>query len=100
MRAIKVIGPIAGLLIGGPASPHPGGLDSAGCHHDRKKGGYHCHRAPPPPPVRTPEPLSDGGAVYYPNCASARAAGAAPIRYGQPGYARHLDRDGDGVACE
>nr|WP_264357292.1 excalibur calcium-binding domain-containing protein [Pseudarthrobacter sp. MM222] len=29
-----------------------------------------------------------------------RAAGAAPIRAGQPGYSRSLDRDGDGVACE
>lgn len=38
--------------------------------------------------------------VYYKNCAAARAAGAAPIHVGEPGYARHLDRDGDGVACE
>ncbi|MBX3665391.1 MAG: excalibur calcium-binding domain-containing protein [Burkholderiales bacterium] len=34
------------------------------------------------------------------NCSEARAAGAAPIRRGEPGYAPHLDRDGDGVACE
>lgn len=40
------------------------------------------------------------GSAYYPNCASARAAGAAPIRVGEPGYSRRLDRDGDGVACE
>ena len=26
--------------------------------------------------------------------------GAAPVRRGDPGYARHLDRDGDGVGCE
>lgn len=37
---------------------------------------------------------------YYRNCASARAAGVAPIYKGQPGYAAHLDRDGDGIACE
>ncbi|MGV0772554.1 excalibur calcium-binding domain-containing protein [Mycobacterium syngnathidarum] len=36
----------------------------------------------------------------YPNCAAARAAGAAPIYAGQPGYSSKLDRDGDGVACE
>lgn len=43
-----------------------------------------------------------GGAasVYYPNCDAARAAGAAPIYAGQPGYRAALDRDGDGVACE
>lgn len=38
--------------------------------------------------------------IYYPNCAAARVAGAAPIRAGEPGYSRKLDRDGDGVACE
>ena len=32
--------------------------------------------------------------------ADARAAGAAPVRRGDPGYGRHLDRDGDGVGCE
>ena len=34
------------------------------------------------------------------NCDAARAAGAAPMRWGQPGYAPHLDADGDGIACE
>lgn len=29
-----------------PASAHGGGLDQNGCHHDRKRGGYHCHRPP------------------------------------------------------
>jgi hypothetical protein len=38
--------------------------------------------------------------VYYRSCSAARDAGAAPIRAGEPGYAGHLDRDGDGVACE
>jgi type IV secretory pathway VirB10-like protein len=38
--------------------------------------------------------------VYYENCDAVRAAGAAPIPQGDPGYARHLDRDGDGVGCE
>lgn len=37
---------------------------------------------------------------YYKNCAEVRAAGKAPLRKGDPGYAEHLDRDGDGVACE
>lgn len=38
--------------------------------------------------------------VYYRNCSAARAAGAAPVYAGEPGYASHLDRDGDGVGCE
>ena len=28
------------------AQAHGGGLDAYGCHHNRKAGGYHCHRGP------------------------------------------------------
>jgi hypothetical protein len=49
-------------------------------------------RSPAARPVRV--------AAFFSNCSQARAAGAAPIRIGQPGYSRRLDRDGDGVACE
>ncbi|MGE7723479.1 excalibur calcium-binding domain-containing protein [Bacillus cereus] len=38
--------------------------------------------------------------AYYKNCAAVRATGKAPLYKGQPGYDSHLDRDGDGVACE
>ncbi|MBO3734709.1 excalibur calcium-binding domain-containing protein [Glycomyces niveus] len=38
--------------------------------------------------------------AYYENCDAARADGAAPLFEGDPGYDDHLDRDGDGVACE
>ncbi|MED4239157.1 excalibur calcium-binding domain-containing protein [Priestia megaterium] len=38
--------------------------------------------------------------VFYANCSEVRAAGAAPISQGQPGYSRKLDRDGDGIACD
>ncbi|GAA3969153.1 GmrSD restriction endonuclease domain-containing protein [Gordonia caeni] len=51
----------------------------------------------PQPLVETPAP---GGDVYYRNCSAARAAGAAPLYRGQPGYSSKLDRDGDGIACE
>lgn len=34
------------------------------------------------------------------NCGEARAAGAAPLYRGRPGYGAHMDGDGDGVACE
>jgi hypothetical protein len=34
------------FLLPGSALPHGGGLDANGCHHDRKRGGYHCHRSP------------------------------------------------------
>ncbi|MFB6804779.1 excalibur calcium-binding domain-containing protein [Peribacillus butanolivorans] len=38
--------------------------------------------------------------VYFKNCTDARAAGAAPVHRGEPGYAKHLDRDGDGIGCD
>lgn len=41
-----------------------------------------------------------GGSAYYKNCTAARAAGAAPVYRGQPGYGSHLDRDNDGIGCE
>lgn len=43
---------------------------------------------------------SAGSSAYYENCSAVRAAGAAPIYSGDPGYSRKLDRDGDGVGCE
>jgi hypothetical protein len=69
--------------------------------------------APPPPPPPPPAPPvqqpvapqppaqpDPPASVYYKNCAAVKAAGAAPLYRGQPGYASHLDRDGDGIACE
>jgi len=50
-------------------------------------------------PVVEHEPEVSVSASYG-NCSEARAAGAAPVRVGDPGYGRHLDRDGDGVGCE
>jgi hypothetical protein len=40
------------------------------------------------------------GRVPFASCAAAVAAGAAPVRRGDRGYAPHLDGDGDGVGCE
>ncbi|VXC05240.1 Excalibur domain-containing protein [Arthrobacter sp. 9V] len=56
-----------------------------------------------PPVVEAPPvmaPPAPPAAVYYPNCAAVRAAGAAPIHISQPGYGKHLDRDGDGWGCD
>ncbi|MGY1641335.1 DUF1524 domain-containing protein [Geodermatophilus sp. SYSU D00703] len=36
----------------------------------------------------------------YADCAAVRAAGAAPIRRGEPGWRDTFDGDGDGVGCE
>ncbi|WP_327323832.1 excalibur calcium-binding domain-containing protein [Streptomyces sp. NBC_01210] len=60
--------------------------------------------APAPTPTPTPTPVKAKKPappkVYYANCDAVRAAGADPVREGEPGYAPHLDRDGDGVGCE
>lgn len=58
--------------------------------------------APRPTATRTssrPTVAPDSG-VSYKNCAAVRKAGKAPLHRGEPGYAKHLDRDDDGVACE
>lgn len=53
------------------------------------------------PPAPAPEPeTAPAQNVYYPNCKAAKAAGAAPLYQGEPGYRAGLDRDQDGVACE
>src|SRR4051794_3948625 len=38
--------------------------------------------------------------VSYANCAAVRAAGAAPIRPGEPGWREEFDGNHDGVGCE
>ena len=55
--------------------------------------------APAPAPVEAP-PAPAPSNVTYKNCAAVRAAGAAPIRVGEPGFSTKFDGDGDGVGCE
>lgn len=50
------------------------------------------------PKSTTPTPTNP--TVSYKNCTEVKNAGKAPIYKGQPGYASHLDRDGDGIGCE
>lgn len=103
---------LAALPIAGAAWAHGGGLNAEGCHTNRKTGDYHCHRpVPADAPRRTavaPADLTPSRAApargpagrAFANCAEARAAGAAPVRRGDPGYGPHLDRDNDGIGCE
>lgn len=61
--------------------------------------------APAPAPVdeqpkQQPEEAQNSQERTFRNCKEAKAAGAAPLYRGQPGYSPKLDRDGDGVACE
>lgn len=104
-RRIAAVAVLAGLLAAASlkegAMAHPGGLNSQGCHNNRKTGEYHCHGGGPAPAVpRQQRATLTGMAGVFRNCAEARAAGAAPVRRGDPGYGPHLDRDDDGVGCE
>lgn len=44
LRRIGLVLLTAVLVLPGRVLAHGGGLDAHGCHHDRKRGGYHCHR--------------------------------------------------------
>ena len=83
------------------AYAHGGRTAADGCHNDKKAGTRHCHGTKSKPTKYVPKTSFKGtSSVYYPNCTAARREGKSNIRRGQPGYGRHLDRDGDGVACE
>ena len=63
--------------------------------------------ATPAPTTSTAEVTPPVGATSaatmsepFRNCAAARAAGAAPVHLGDPGYSTKLDGDRDGIACE
>ena len=97
------------LTSSGAANAHGGRLDANGCHTNRQTGDSHCHRSTDAVPPRTNNGLAPSSHTTaslspttkpFANCAEARAAGAAPVRRGDPGYGLHLDRDNDGVGCE
>lgn len=54
------------------------------------------------PSTRARRSASSGSesSVFYRGCREVRAAGAAPLHRGQPGYRAGMDGDGDGIACE
>jgi endonuclease YncB( thermonuclease family) len=58
---------------------------------------YRSHRSSPP---GSGAPRKAAPTSVYRSCEEARAAGAAPLHRGEPGYRPALDRDGDGLACE
>lgn len=62
--------------------------------------------APQPAPTASPRPRPAAPApappaeLHFSSCKEARAAGYSHMRRGEPGYSPHLDRDGDGIACD
>lgn len=54
----------------------------------------------PVPQVDAPPAQNPAPALTFQTCDDARAAGYRNMHRGAPGYSEHLDRDGDGIACE
>lgn len=90
------------------AFAHGGGLDASGCHNDRKRGGYHCHRSnssPPvvrsspirraPPPVRIPE--SEPETPLYSRSVDVSAARPSNTTLTKPIEGRAQVLDGDTI---
>ena len=121
LRAALVISiAVSALLPVAPAWSHGGGLDSLGCHRDRKRGGYHCHRGALAGQSfgsqgEAVDALSRaGGGVAAPaakaggdeaSCNRRPTCKAIPTcemayHYLNSCGLRALDRDGDGVPCE
>ena len=74
--------------------------ERTGCHTLPRSGIYHCHGDGRASRSRfKPVGLLATRIGAFRSCSEARAAGADPVRKGDPGYGRHLDPDGDGVAC-
>lgn len=94
---------LTSLALPSLSEAHPGGLNAEGCHNNRKTGDYHCHggnRSSASSASKRRSLLSGSAGGAFRNCTAARAAGAAPVHAGDPGYGPHLDRDGDGIGCE
>jgi hypothetical protein len=97
---------IGRVLASCPDQPLPGGSGTAaGFRPAAEAPGT----AQPGPPVVAPGAGGAGtgatvppadSAVSYANCAEVQAAGAAPIRSGEPGWDARFDRDGDGIGCQ
>lgn len=93
----------ANIAVGQPGyGPH---LDMDGngvaCEVSGSVGGQPAASAPAPAAPAAPAPAAPpAGNVYYQNCDAVRAAGAAPIYPGDPGFQPKFDRNNDGVGCE
>jgi micrococcal nuclease len=118
LRYVDVDGTDAGLALieRGLAVARYDSRDGYG-RHDREDAYVAVDAATPHvcPSPSSPDTTTSGGATSpapsgggpgtgpggaWRNCTEARAAGAAPVRRGDPGFGDHLDRDRDGIGCE
>lgn len=74
---------ILGLMLPSDALAHGGGLNSEGCHNNRRTGDYHCHRSPSPAyrdhaPVRRSYSARAAFRRSVPCPATGRVSGSCP----------------------
>ncbi len=88
----------AGSWVGNQLAPYPDGTKVLFVVEkpEIKFGNYPIEQAKEPEPSESPQKTEP----VYANCTEARKAGVAPLRKGDPGYSKKLDRDGNGIACE
>ncbi len=93
---------IATVLSACPSEPLPGGgVADVAAPPAPQPAPQPAPKAVVPVPVPVPVPaLAPSGTVYFQNCDAVRAAGAAPIHPGDPGWQSKFDRDRDGVGCD
>ena len=93
--------PAGGQSVIPPAEPWPaGGPNAQAAKRPLGPNAQIAQRAKGPNAALARTDGLAGGQVHYPSCSAAGAARPTPVRRGEPGYGRHLDSDGDGVACE
>ncbi|NML10052.1 excalibur calcium-binding domain-containing protein [Sphingobium sp. AR-3-1] len=75
-------------------------MSAADLDAQQPSGGAIAQRAPTVQHISAQQVRASAGAWSYRGCDEVRAAGAAPLYRGQPGYGVHMDGDLDGIACE
>ena len=82
MKALRTINITAFLLLFFHTDllAHGGGLDDFGCHHNKKSGGYHCHRG-----LNTPPP-STSSKAYSPNLITPSSKTTCKVTIGSEYY--------------
>ncbi|MEV6319771.1 excalibur calcium-binding domain-containing protein [Nocardia sp. NPDC051787] len=74
--------PQSAVAIAGPHDDHPIPHNRSGPREDHSS------------------PEASESHKIYTDCDQVRAEGIGPLYRGQPGFNAHLDRDGDGIACD
>ena len=81
MRQIYLVLSICILtLYSAIAVAHGGGLNSAGCHNNRKTGGYHCHRSSYTPSYKSSKPKSSSYSSQYKASPTPQAESITPLK--------------------